>query len=357
MSKQMIFPVLTPNQSERFTVFCFTASADQIAQIARIERAGRDEEGGLHGFQRPQIAGHIDNIADYLDKPHSILPNALVVGFTKGARVRMTKGGAGTVTIDVAKGPPGWIVDGQQRFTALSRIKNRKFQIVVTGFVCPTIQELQRQFILINSARPLPKALVYELLPQVPDLPPALINRALAARVTESLNYSEGSSLRGLIKQQTNPTGVVADVALQKLIMNSMSDGALRLYAKEPKRLVEHGGTMISEFFHAVKHTFKDAWDGHTPKTSRLVHGTGIVAMGYVMETLNSATNALDRDQFSAGLRPLVGRTSWTKGSWDFGVEMRSWDSIQNVPRDVRQLSMYLVQVVKRGARRGTARV
>lgn len=357
MTKQLCFPVLAPNQSERFPVFCFTATADQIAQIARIERAGRDEEGALQGFQRPQIAGHIDNIADYLDTQHSILPNAIVVGFTKGAKVKIRRDGSGEVTIDTSKGPPGWIVDGQQRFTALSRIKNRNFQIVVTGFVCPTIQELQRQFILINSARPLPKALVYELLPQVPDLPPSLIPRALASRVTETLNYSEGSSLKGMIKQQTNPTGVIADVAVQKLILNSMNDGALRLYGKEPKKLVQRGGTIISEFFHAVKHTFRDAWEGHTPKTSRLVHGTGIVAMGYVMETLNSATNAMDRDEFAAGLRPLVGKTCWTRGTWDFGVESRSWNSLQNVPRDVRQLSMYLVQVVKRGTRRSSARV
>jgi DGQHR domain-containing protein len=357
MTNQLTFSILAPNQAERFTVFCFTATADQIARIAKIERAGRDTSGGLHGFQRPQIAGHIDNIADYLDKPHSILPNAIVVGFTKGANVDLAKDGAGTVTIDLKKGPPGWIVDGQQRFTALSRIKNRNFQIVVTGFICPTIPELQRQFILINSARPLPKALVYELLPQVPDLPPALMNRALAARVTESLNYSEGSSLHGMIRQQTNPTGVITDTALQKLIMNSMSDGVLRLYAKEPRRLVEHGSSMISEFFHAVKHTFRDAWDGHTPKTSRLVHGTGIVAMGYVMETLNTVTNATERKEFVSGLRPLIGKTSWTKGNWDFGSESRSWDSIQNVPRDVRQLSMYLVQVVKRGKRQSGRRV
>jgi hypothetical protein len=136
-----------------------------------------------------------------------------------------------------------------------------------------------------------------------------------------------------------------------------MSDGALRLYAKEPKRLIQRGGAMISEFFHAVRHTFRDAWDGHTPKTSRLVHGTGIVAMGYVMETLNSATNAMDREEFAAGLRPLVGKTSWTKGNWDFGTESRSWNSIQNVPRDVRQLSLYLVQVVRRGTGRRHARV
>jgi DGQHR domain-containing protein len=357
MTRVLTFPVLSPRQSERFPVFSFTATADEIVQIARIERAGRDQEGALRGFQRPQIAGHIDNIADYLDKPHSILPNGLVVGFTRGVKTQINRKGSGIAMIDTSKGPPGWIVDGQQRFTALSRIENRDFQVIVTGFICPTIQELQRQFILINSARPLPKALVYELLPQVPDLPPTLLPRALASRVTETLNYKEGSSLKGLIKQQTNPNGIIADVAVQKLILNSMNDGALRLYVKEPKKLVDRGSTLISEFFHAVKHTFRNEWDDHTPKTSRLVHGTGIVAMGYVMETLNSANNAQDRDEFASGLRPLVGKTSWTDGNWDFGAETRSWNSIQNVPRDVRQLSMYLVQVVKRGSGRRSARV
>lgn len=43
---------------------------------------------------------------------------------------------------------------------------------------------------------------------------------------------------------------------------------------------------LISEFFRAVSLVFKDEWDGHKPKTSRLVHGAGIVAMGYIMELL-----------------------------------------------------------------------
>ena len=46
------------------------------------------------------------------------------------------------------------------------------------GFLCETEEELQKQFILVNNTRPLPKALVYELLPKVGDLPPRMSNRS-----------------------------------------------------------------------------------------------------------------------------------------------------------------------------------
>src|SRR4051812_45444033 len=98
----------------------------------------------------------------------------------------------------MSNGPPGWIVDGQQRFTALLELRSREFEILVSGFICESVEELQRQFILVNNTRPLPKALVYELLPQVSDLPPRMSSRSQAAKITEALNYHPGSALRGL---------------------------------------------------------------------------------------------------------------------------------------------------------------
>jgi DGQHR domain-containing protein len=345
------FDALAPVQSPNLTVFTFVAKAAEIARIARIERAGRDDIGALQGFQRPQIANHIREIRDYLEKPNSILPNAIVVAFKGHARLELASGPKSRVRqliIDTSKGPPGWIVDGQQRFTALSELRGRDFEILVSGFLCDTEEELQKQFILVNSTRPLPKALVYELLPKVGDLPSRLSNRSQAALVTEALNYRKGSSLQGLIKQQTNPKGVIRDTVLQRVIMNSLSDGALRLYAGEDQLLLENGVTMMSEFYRAVQHIFAEDWIGRTPKTSRLIHGTGIVALGYVMDFLNSVTGAATRDEFANGLRLLKGKTAWTEGEWEFGEERRRWNGLQNVPADVRQLSLHLVQVLKR---------
>ncbi len=343
----MHFDVVVPRQSDAVSVFTFAARASDVARFARVECAGRDSEGTLTGFQRPQIAAHIKEIQDYLEKPGAILPNPLVVAFTGHAVLEAGGGGIGRLTIDVADGPPGWIVDGQQRFTALSQIKERDFEVLVSGFVCEDLGELQKQFILINNTRPLPKALIYELLPQVSDLPERMSNRSQAAVLTEALNYRTGSSLRGLIRQQTNPKGVIRDTVLQRVIMHSISDGALRLYASDNRLLLDHGFNIVSEFFHAVRHVFYEDWEGRTPKTSRLVHGTGIAAMGYVMEALHGA-GASDRKAFETGLRSLVGRTSWTSGDWVFEDERRPWNGLQNVPRDILALTRYLVRELKR---------
>lgn len=345
------FDALVPTQSKDVAVFSFVASSADVGRIARIERAGRDNAGALQGFQRPQIAGHIREIRDYLEKPNSILPNAIVVAFLGNARLEpggTPQGRVQQLVVDVSEGPPGWIVDGQQRFTALSELRGREFEVLVSGFICETEEELQKQFILVNNTRPLPKALVYELLPKVADLPPRMSSRSQAALITEALNYKVGSSLKGLIKQQTNPKGVIRDTVLQRVIMNSLSDGALRLYAGDDSLLLDRGVTIISEFFHAVQHAFADDWVGHTPKSSRLMHGTGIVALGFVMDYLNSVTGAVVRDDFAAGLRLLKGHTAWTAGEWAFGDETRRWNGLQNVPADVRQLSFYLTQVLKR---------
>lgn len=347
----LTFDALTPAQSDHLVVFTFIAKASEIAKIARIERAGRDDLGALQGFQRPQIANHIREIRDYLEKPTAILPNPIVVAFTEGAYLTEVENGShlAKLTIDVGSGPKGWIVDGQQRFTALSELRGREFDVLVSGFICGTAEELQKQFILINNTRPLPKALVYELLPQVSDLPHRMSNRSQAALVIEALNYRPASALKGLIKQQTNPKGVIRDTVLQRVVMNSLSDGGLRLYAGDDKLLLDQGVTLISEFFHAVQHVFSDDWVGKTPKTSRLIHGTGIVALGYVMDFLNGVTGAETRDEFARGLRLLKGKTAWSDGEWEFGAERRRWNGLQNVPADIRQLSMHLVQILKRG--------
>lgn len=351
MSKTLLyFNALTPAQNPDMTVFTFVAKAGDISRIARIERAGRDGEGLLTGFQRPQIAAHIREIRDYLEKPSAILPNPIVVAFLGRAYLEPpARPGAASrrLVIDVTDGPPGWIVDGQQRFTALAGLHGRDFEVLVSGFLCETEEELQRQFILINNTRPLPKALVYELLPQVGDLPPRMSNRSQAALLTEALNYRTGSALKGLIKQQTNPKGVIRDTVLQRVIMNSLSDGALRLYAGDDALLLDKGVGLISEYWHAVRTVFAADWVDKTPKDSRLIHGTGIVALGYVMDYLNGVTGAETRDEFAKGLRLLKGKTAWSDGEWDFGSERRRWNGLQNVPADVRQLTFYLLQVIK----------
>lgn len=342
------FSAVYAKQSAAHDVLTFTASAADILEFAAIDRAGRDSDGSLSGFQRPQIAGHIRNIRDYLEQDDAVLPNPIVVAFLDGVTVLDRRNdGHCRVEIDTSTSKPGLVVDGQQRLTALSQTSRGDFQLFVSAVVCRDEAELKRQFVLINSARPLPKSLIYELLPTMQGLGRKLGERALAAELTAQLNFSEGSALKGLIHQHTNPDGVVKDTAIQKVIMSSVSDGIMRELLQGTDG-IENCYQLINEFFWAIRDTFPGDWEGHKPKTSRLVHGAGIVAMGHVMEMLAYFDKATRRDQFAIGLACLKLKTAWTQGEWDFGNgERRSWRGIQNVSSDIALLSDYLVREVR----------
>lgn len=324
-----------------------------MQKFAVIERVARDAEGGLSGFQRPQIAGHIREIRDYLEKPEAILPNPIVVAFTSNVEMSdADNDGRCMVEIDTAAGAPGLIVDGQQRLTALSQVDEKDFQVFVSAIICRDDEELRRQFVLINNTRPLPKSLIYELLPTVTGLPRRLGDRSVAADIAARLNYDKSSSLEGQIYQHTNPGGLIRDTAIQRVIINSLSDGVMRELIREPDG-ADLCFRLISDFYQAVQYVFKDAWKDHTPKSSRLVHGAGIMSLGYVMEILVLLDGARTFDDFARGIACLVDKTAWTSGEWNFAEnDKRHWKSVQNVNRDIVTLAQYLVGIVRADVRR-----
>jgi DGQHR domain-containing protein len=342
------YNAISPKQDPRTNVLAFSAGVKEILQFASIDRLSRDENGKLQGFQRPQVANHIREIRDYLSKKDAILPNSIVVAFTSGVQVNKAQlEGISEVIIKVGNKPNGLIVDGQQRLTALSQIQDKNFEVVVSCIICQSEEELRRQFILINNTKPLPKSLIYELLPTVDGLPPRLSSRAMASSLSERLNFDENSSIHTKIKMHTNPGGIIQDTIVQKMIMNSLENGALR------ELVSQHDGTeisfqLISDFYQAVTEVFPEAWHRQTPRSSRLVHGAGIIAMGYVMEYLYFSNNARSVSDFKQGLGLLEGKTAWTSGTWDFGDRQPKWNELQNLNRDWMALSNYLLAVIKK---------
>lgn len=353
MTQQTLtFLAARARQSAEHDVLTFAATADQVLSFAEIDRVGRSADGHLSGFQRPQIAGHIREIRDYLETPGAVLPNAIVIAFTGGVTLEDLEGGICRVTLPVGDGAAkGLVVDGQQRLSALSTSARRDFQLFVSLLVCRDEEELRRQFVLINNTRPLPKSLIYELLPTVDGLPDRMQSRQLAARLTERLNFNASSSLKGQIHQHTNPSGVIKDTAIQKVLMNSLSDGVMRLMVQEPNG-ERQCFDLISEFYKAVQMVFPQDWWGHKPSSSRLIGGAGIQSMGYVMETLAQLDDARTWNDFMRGLACLEDKTAWTEGSWDLGNgDVRHWKAINVTPTDVSLLARYLEGVVRRDLR------
>ena len=363
MSKFLTFNAIQAKQSDKHQVFSFAASASKIFKMASIDRVGRDDVGDLFGFQRPQITRHIEEIGDYLRLEDSVLPNSVVLAFTDGVEFHEANNGTTELKVDISKGPVGVIVDGQQRLSALQMLPERDFEVFVSVILCENDDELRRQFILINNTRPLPKELIYELLPTVHGLPQRLASRAFAANITSKLNYyccpddpDNYMALKGAIKQHTNPTGSLSSTAMQKVIMNSRSNGALREFAMMEDS-EERSVKLISDFYCAVCDVFPASWIGHGPRQSRLKHSIGIIAMGYAMEVLYSIHGARTRQEFAEKLSCMTeeGACAWTSGIWYFTEqEMRPWDRIQNTSSDIRLLSDYIVRLARdQGIREG----
>lgn len=345
--KNYSYNAVIPKQSKSVTVFSFCAQASDILDFAQIDRLGRNEDGSLKGFQRPQVAGHINEIRSYLSYDDAVLPNSVVVAFTSGVKIKKLKKGTAEITINNNDKNKGFIVDGQQRLTALSGLPEKDFEVCVTGILCKSEEELRKQFILINNTRPLPKTLIYELLPSIDGLPQRLSSRAIAATLVERLNFDEASTLHGQIKQHTNPAGVIKDTSIQQVIMNSVSDGALRELSRKPNG-EDKQFHLLSNFFGAIQDVFPNDWKDKTPRNSRLVHSTGIVAMGFVLEHIYAFNRFTEKKDFVKELSKLQGKCAWTEGYWVFGENNhRPWNGLQFVSRDYLELSQHLIRLIK----------
>lgn len=345
------FPALTAQQAAGQQVFVFAAQPKQVLDFAQIERVGRKDSGELKGFQRHQISSHIKDIRAYLAREDALLPNAVIVAFLDGVKLSFGKDGRVEVVIDTQDGPPGFVVDGQQRLTALSGLDKPGFQVFVSALVCKDYDELRQQFVFINSARPLPKTLIYELLPTVEGLPERYTARRFAARIVERLNFMGGPALRGQIRQHTNPAGVMSDTAMQKLVMNSAAHGAVRdLVAYEDRE--DRAFHLIDQYFAAVAKVFGGEWMGMSPRHSRLRHGAGIVAMGFVMDLLYANQGATEAHQFEPGLELLKPYTAWTSGTWPIAEYDLPWNDLQNTSQDIDILTRHLVSTTKRQLRK-----
>tara|TARA_B110000008_G_C16965806_1_gene561962 strand:+ start:1910 stop:3010 length:1101 start_codon:yes stop_codon:yes gene_type:complete len=349
--KKLIFNCLVAEQSKDSNVVSFVANANQIQKIARISRVGRDSSQELFGFQRSQIGNHIQEIHDYLEKDDSVLPNAIILAFTKGVELKLNEDKkSAEILIDLEDQPIGLIVDGQQRFSALRMLENKNFEVFVSAIICKDEDELQKQFILINNTKPLPKELIYELLPTVDGLPPRLSARSFASSLTQELNFMKDGVFQNLIKIHTNPNGVFTATALHKIIMNSKRDGALR-------ELFRDGGfdlclNFVNEFYTAVKVVFEESWyvkddkgkilGEHTPRTSRLIHSAGITSLGHIMDAAFSYKNCTTKGQFVDVLNLLKPYCAWTSGEWLFSPSPKHWSEVQNTSKDISQLREFL---------------
>lgn len=364
---------LALRQHSGHEMFMFALRAHEVLKFASISRIARDDQATVIGYQRQEVRKHVEDILEYLNQEGALFPNALILALNESVRFRRSRGPgtedglvqAGTIEIPVPgpnDQPPAWIVDGQQRALALSRAKNADFPVPVVAFVAPLVDVQREQFIRVNSARPLPRALVTELLPQTDlTLPRWMAARKLPSAIVEMLNSSSSSPFHKLIRRPSATSikdgaerGIVTDSAVVEMVRARLTESGGCLF---PYRNFATGETdtasalgMLIAYWSAVKTVFPEAW-GVPPTRSRLMHAAGVKSMGSLMDTIiprvggNRETTV---DVLTAELQRIAPACRWTAGSWE-GLGGVPWNGIEDTPRDVRLLSNHLVRLYLAG--------
>lgn len=357
-------PALEVQQGER-EIYCFAVDGKQLLDFTAVSRVRRTHEGELAGYQRPEVMNHIRAIRRYIESPEALLPNAVVLAFD--SRVKFLPGrrrspvsystmGELIIPVDEAlpdAEKPALLVDGQQRVAAIRDADVDEFPVAAVAFIASSSDEQRSQFILVNNTKPLPKGLIHELLPDAAGyLPPKYARRKLPAQVMTRLNVDSDSPFCGAIATPTSPNGYIKDNSVLKMIENSLYDGALYQYrdpddgSGDVEQMVLH----LKIFWSLVEATWPIEWK-LIPRKSRLTHGVGIQAMGYVMDALTEGIAAEDLP--GAGLDERLARlcdvTAWTSGTWELATDdQRRWNGLQNTPNDVKLLTNLFLQTLKR---------
>jgi DGQHR domain-containing protein len=360
----LVVPAIEIVQGRGRKVFAFPVDGKLLPTFASVTRIARTDSDGVTGYQRPEVISHISQIRKYLESANPMLPNAIVVAFDRSvhfkpapAVVSAQHGRLGALHIPLTgegEATPGLIVDGQQRSAALREASLKNFPVFVVGFIAEDETEQREQFLLVNSTKPLPKGLLYELLPSIDaPLPETLARRRFPAALLERLNHDADSPLRGMISTPTAPRGVVKDNSILRMLENSLTDGALFRFRNTTGGAgdTEAMLSLLKNHWLAVSQVFPSAW-GLPPKRSRLMHGAGVVSLGFVMDAIadhHRRTAVPGVRQFVAGLSSVADDCRWTDGFWDFGVGRHvKWCDLQNTTAHIQLLTDYLLARYRR---------
>ena len=351
-------PALEVTQGER-RIYCFAVDGKQLRRFASVSRAHRDGDA-LLGYQRPEVLAHVKGIRRYLESPDALMPNAVVLAFDRTVVFEPTAAPSGPVPysvpgelvipVDTAR-RAALIVDGQQRSAALRDADLSEFPVAVVGFIPRSPDEERSQFILVNSTKPLPPGLIHELLPGTEGpLPARFVRKRLPAELMDHLNRDPRSPLCGRIATPTNPHGVIKDNSVLRMLENSLYEGALYQY-----RLPDGTGDVdamlahLTVFWTEVAEMWRDAWN-LPPRKSRLTHGVGVVALGYVRDETTECRrwDTLSTCDIRADLAALGTIAAWTGGTWHLAPgDERPWNQLQNTSTDIRLLTAAFRRCVK----------
>jgi hypothetical protein len=121
--------------------------------------------------------------------------------------------------------------------------------------------------------------------------------------------------------------------------------------------------TVVNRFFGAVRELFPEEWE-KKPRQSRLVHGVGIVSMGFLMDEIAGSgrrESIPTQDRFREEVALIAPHCHWSSGQWKLpDIDRRkknvsnetrykyvTWNDLQNTSRDLGLLTSHILNLYR----------
>jgi len=344
--------------------YVFTFDLKRLLKIARISRA-RYVDRQLEGFQRDEQRNWINELASKFDSPTSYITDPVTVCLdnkmvtwtplnienleTQDPLIHQPEFGILNIPYNENFSNPekcAIIIDGLQRSLAALKTKRDKIPIYVVGYLIDLSDErfLIDEFIKNNSHKNLPNELLDVLAPHASKevLPSKIQRRLRADEIAERLNNDPTSPFYGRIKSAANPQGIIALRSIVDMIQASERTGFLQPLNSQEEIAI------LNSYWTAVANVFKDAWN-KPPEESKLTHGSGIYAMGQLMDLV--LPRVMDKlwtpeavPAIEAELRKIADRCLWTQPTDPIKIQEweSKWKPLQNLKRDKDELARRL---------------
>ena len=351
-------------QSESHPVFLFALQIDELLAVADVSRVVDAPLEQLVQYTRADIRNAVGRLTESLKTNGLPFPLPITVALSSRIRFRQSRGPsvddgsgvAGTIDIPLVKEPTKravWIVDGQLAALALSHAGLGSLPVAISGFVSDDVTKIREQFERISHTPRLAPQMAEDLLPTaLGSFSQRLTSKEVPIAVCDWLDESPKSPFRYLIKGASSTKGkrnaTVAQAAITQMISESLSTPSGCLF---PYRNIATGETdfeaicgILLCYWTAVRDVFPDAWD-KPPTKSRLMHVTGIRAMGRLMDRIMPSMKLRDNNvhkKVEEELLKIAPVCRWTSGKWE-ELDLK-WNEIKDVPRHIHLLSNFLIR-------------
>lgn len=372
------------NFSERLAVHAFKTSFGSVdmyqfmlnpKELLEFATVARREMKGERNYQREVKENKIGQIAEYIDEGN-FLPNNIIMAFDEkvGNYVRFyqktmeplpkkQKSQFSTTTATkygVLSFPKDyrscWVIDGQHRLYAFSKVKN-DINVPIVIFDGLKGKKAAKIFLDINkNQKSVPPELVWDLNGDlIPDDPDGIISRiAKVLNANGNLMNKISMPSEGLLKNQTGRIRIsnlcITLKRLKLISPNTKSNTANPMYKEDPDQVVKAVSKQLSIFYGVMKDLFKEDWDLGN-KGFVLDNSSGNVMLR-IFELIVSHSvkkhQALNEEYYKKYLLPLIG---WISGLDSDQDSMKKAKSSVTSEAGKDEYSKLLVKTIRDGLR------